>query len=107
MGKVMSDENVHNIKVLTIITEATIESSLVDDFESLGVNGFTIVDARGKGRRGARMGGWGTDSNIRIEIICNTELANQISTFLKEKYFENYAIVMYLSDSQVFRLDKF
>ena len=103
----MATENIHNIKVLTIITEATIESSLLDDFEALGVKGFTIVDARGKGRRGARMGGWETNSNIRIEIICNTELAKTISTFLKDKYYENYAIVMYLSDTQVFRLDKF
>ena len=103
----MTDENIHNVKVLTIITEASIESSLVDDFELLGVKGFTIIDARGKGRRGARMGGWGTDSNIRIEIICNTESAKKISTYLKDKYFENYAIVMHLSDSQVFRLDKF
>lgn len=103
----MTTEKLHDIKVLTIITEATIESSLLDDFESLGVNGFTIVDARGKGRRGSRMGGWETNSNIRIEIICKTELAKNISTFLKDKYYENYAIVMYLSDSQVFRLDKF
>ena len=103
----MTTENIHNIKVLTIITEATIESSLVDDFETLGVNGYTIVNARGKGRRGSQMGGWETESNIRIEIICNTELAKQISSYLKDKYFENYAIVMYLSDAQVFRLDKF
>ena len=103
----MTTEKLHDIKVLTIITEATIESSLLDDFESLGVTGFTIVDARGKGRRGSRMGGWETNSNIRIEIICNTELANSISTFLQDKYYENYAIVMYVSDSQVFRLDKF
>ena len=103
----MTTENIHKIKVLTIITEATIESSLLDDFETLGVKGFTIVDARGKGRRGERMGGWETNSNIRIEIICNNELAKSISTFLKEKYYENYAIVMYLSDSEVFRLDKF
>ena len=103
----MATEELHDIKVLTIITEASIESSLIDDFETLGVNGFTIVNARGKGRRGSRMGGWETESNIRIEIICNTELAKQISTYLKDKYFENYAIVMYLSDTQVFRLDKF
>ena len=103
----MTTEKIHNIKVLTIITEASIESSLLDDFESLGVNGFTIVDARGKGRRGSRMGGWETNSNIRIEIICDAELAKSLSTFLKDKYFENYAIVMYISDSQVFRLDKF
>lgn len=103
----MSTDNIHNIKVLTIITEASIEASLMDDFETLNVNGFTIVDARGKGRRGSRMGGWESNSNIRIEIICDAEKAKNISTFLKEKYFENYAIVIYISDSQVFRLDKF
>ncbi|MEM8843633.1 MAG: DUF3240 family protein [Pseudomonadota bacterium] len=103
----MMEDKIHNIKVLTIITEASIESSLIDDFESLGVNGFTIIDARGKGRRGSRMGGWESNSNIRIEIICDADQAKKISTFVKDKYFENYAIVIYISDSQVFRLDKF
>ena len=103
----MSTDNIHNIKLLTIITEASIEPFLIDDFESLGVRGYTIVDARGKGRRGTRAGGWDTNSNIRIEIICNAELASKISNYLKDKYYENYAMVMYLSDTQIFRLDKF
>ena len=103
----MPDENIHNIKLLTIITESSIESSLLDDFEILGVKGYTIVDARGKGRRGTRFGGWESNSNIRIEIICKAELAKNISSYLKDKYYENYAMVMYLSDTQIFRLDKF
>ena len=103
----MATENAHQRKLLTIVTEATIESSLIDDFESLGVNGYTIIDARGKGSHGVRTAGWETNSNIRIEIICNVELANKISNYLKDKYYENYAMIMYLSDTQVFRLEKF
>ncbi len=103
----MANNNAHKRKLLTIVTEASIESSLVDDFEELGVKGYTIIDARGKGSHGVRTAGWETNSNIRIDIICNDELANNISNYLKNKYYEHYAMIVYLSDTEIFRLDKF
>mgnify|MGYP000290569633 CR=1 FL=1 len=39
--------------LLTLITEATIESSLLRDLDRLGVRGYTVSDARGRGSRGA------------------------------------------------------
>lgn len=97
----MTTENSRNRKLLTIITETAIESSLIEDFDLLGVSGYTIVDARGKGSHGTRNAGWDTNSNIRIEILCEPELENKISEYLKEKYYENYAMVMYVSDSKI------
>jgi hypothetical protein len=41
-------------KLLTIVTKAAPEDTLVRDIETLGARGYTITDARGKGSRGQR-----------------------------------------------------
>jgi hypothetical protein len=44
--------------LLTLITEATIEPSLLRDLDRLGVRGYTVSDARGRGSRGVRDAAW-------------------------------------------------
>jgi hypothetical protein len=50
---------------------------------------------------------WGHSSNIRVEIVCDTPLAELVLTKLREKYYEHYAIVMWVQDVEVLRPDKF
>lgn len=97
----------HNRKLLTIITEAALESVLVKDLEGLGAHGYTITDARGKGHRGVRQATWEASSNIRIEVVCSSETADSIMTHLKIHYYENYAMILYISDVTVLRPEKF
>ncbi|GIW52375.1 MAG: hypothetical protein KatS3mg081_1730 [Gemmatimonadales bacterium] len=52
----------HSLKLVTIITEAVIEKELVQELTGLGVSGYTITDARGKGHRGVRTTAMGTRS---------------------------------------------
>jgi hypothetical protein len=40
--------------LLTVITEAAIEQTLLRDLDRLGVRGYTVTDARGRGGRGVR-----------------------------------------------------
>ncbi len=94
-------------KLLTIVTESAIESYLVRDLDKLGAPGFTITNARGKGERGVRKAAWDADSNIRVEIICDLSIAQRIARHLRETYYDNYAMVMTLSDVQVLRPEKF
>ena len=61
----------HQRKLLTIVTEAVLETTLIRDIEKHDVRGYTITDARGKGSRGVRGAGWETSSNIRIEVVCD------------------------------------
>ena len=93
--------------LLTIITEASIESKLIHEIETLGAHGFTITEARGKGQRGVRDADWTTETNIKIEIICSQETANKISSHLQVNYFQYYAMIMYSHDVSVLRTDKF
>lgn len=99
--------NAHTRSLLTVIAEAALEKKLVTDLEQLGAPGWTISDARGRGGRGVRSAGWEAEGNIRLEIICNRELAERIAGHLQAQYYANYAMVCYLSQVEVLRPEKF
>lgn len=94
-------------KRVTVITEAVIEKELIGEIEKLGVSGYTITDARGKGHRGIRNAGWEHSANIRIEIVCEEELAQKIAIFLNEHFSRNYAMFLFVSDVHVLSSEKF
>jgi nitrogen regulatory protein PII len=93
--------------LLTVITEAAIEETLVKDLEKVGVVGYTISDVRGRGERGMRDAAWGDVSNIRIEIICSRSLAEKALHHLQRHYFDNFAMVTFMQEVEVARPDKF
>jgi hypothetical protein len=94
-------------RLLTVVTEAVLERELVAAFEALGVRGYTITDARGKGGRGRRQSDWAQESNIRIEIVCEPALAELVAQHLRERYYDHYAMILFLQDVSVLRPDKF
>lgn len=94
-------------KLLTVICEAALENVLIQDIERLGAHGYTITDARGKGARGARSASWEPSSNIRIEIVCDEPTANTIAAHLRERYYDNYAMILIMADVEVLRPEKF
>ena len=94
-------------KLLTVVTEAVLETDIAELLPTLGATGYTIVNARGRGSRGAREAGWSTNSNIRIEVICEPETAQRIAEYLREHYYRDYAMVLFLSDVEVLRPEKF
>ena len=93
--------------LLTVITEAALEADLTDAILRLGAGGYTIVNARGRGSRGVRDAGWSSNSNIRIEVICEQATADRIAEYLREHYYRDYAMVLYCSDVSVMRPEKF
>ncbi|MCZ8130668.1 MAG: hypothetical protein O9284_05140 [Steroidobacteraceae bacterium] len=97
----------HLRRLVTVVTEANLERSLVDDLEQLGARGWTITDARGRGARGRRTSGWEQDGNIRIEVVCDPELADKLVQHLRARYYDHYAMIVFLHDVEVLRPDKF
>ncbi len=93
--------------LLTVITEAVIEDALLNDLNKLGVNGYTVSDARGRGSRGVRDAAWKEAANIRIEVICNRALAESAVKYLQTHYYANYAMVSFIQDVEVLRPEKF
>jgi nitrogen regulatory protein PII len=99
--------NSHKLKLLTIITEAALEYVLVKDVEGLGVSGYTITDARGRGSRGVRDAGWEASGNIRLEVVCDANTAEAITAHIKKHYYADYAMISFISEVDVVRPDKF
>ena len=97
----------HSRKLLTIVTEAALESTLIRDLDRLEAHGYTITDARGKGGRGVRNAGWEASGNIRMEIVCDAEKAAVIAAHLKAHYYDDYAMILFVSDIKVLRPEKF
>lgn len=93
--------------LLTIITEAIVEPTLLRDLDRLGVRGYTVSDARGRGSRGVRDAAWDEAANIRIEVICARALAEEMLRHLQERYYANYAMVAFLAEIEVLRPEKF
>ena len=93
--------------LLTVITESAIEETLLKDLDKLGVHGYTVSDARGRGGRGVRDAMWGEVSNIRLEVICQRDLAEAVLNYIQNHYYDNYAMVAFLHDVEILRAEKF
>lgn len=93
--------------LLTVITEAAIEQTLLRDLDRLGVRGYTVSDARGKGGRGVRDAAWGEAANIRIEVICPRTQAESVLAHIQARYYVDYAMVAFLQEVEILRPEKF
>lgn len=94
-------------KLLTVVTEAALEATLIKDLDRLNAHGYTISDVRGKGSRGVRHADWDLNASIRVEVVCDAATAETIATHLQTHYYDNYAMIMFTSDIDVVRPEKF
>ena len=99
-------DSIHR-KLLTIVTESLLETSIIEALDDLGVSGYTIVNARGRGSRGVRDAGWASSGNIRVEVVCDATMAERIAESFRNKFYANYAMILYIGDVTVLRSDKF
>lgn len=99
--------NTEHRKLVTVVVEAALEQRLIKGLEKLGANGYTITDARGKGSRGVRNAGWDRSGNIRVEVLCDEACATAIAVHLKDHYFDDIAMILFIADVQVLRPQKF
>ena len=97
----------HQRKLLTVVTEAVLESVISADMTRMGAHGYTVADVRGKGNRGVRPSTWEAVSNIRIEVVCDARTADAIASYLEDHYYTDYAMILFISDVTVLRPDKF
>lgn len=93
--------NSESFILLTLVTEAALESSISEAVMRLGARGYTITDARGRGAHGVRSGDWGQGNNIRLEVIGGSELIQRIIDHLRENYDQNYGLLMFTTPVQI------
>jgi nitrogen regulatory protein PII len=99
------------LKKVVIITESILKDKILDHITSMGAKGYTIDTVCGKGERGIR----GDDMpplgdflrNIKVEVLTTEEIAEKIAISVIEKFFKNYAGIVYMHDVSVIRPEKF
>lgn len=94
-------------KLLTIVAESALEGTLIREIEALGARGYTITDARGKGGCNRRDAAWSPHANIRLEVLCNEATALAICEGVRDRCYANYSVIIYVSDVDVMRPEKF
>jgi len=90
------------LKMVTIVAEEVLESTLEKEILALGAKGYTVSTVRGRGEQGKRENIW-EGGNIKIETIVSDEVAGKIIDHLQRKYFTKYAMVAFITEVQVVR----
>ncbi|MBW4648498.1 MAG: hypothetical protein KME06_07330 [Kastovskya adunca ATA6-11-RM4] len=81
--------------LVTIICEAVLQDRLVHLLKTLGSSGYTIVQARGAGSHGRRMGDIaGYNTNIEVKTIVAAETSDKLFDELKS-FQDTYALIAY------------
>ena len=94
------------MKRVTIIGDETVKYRLLQEIEGLGATGYTDCSAHGKGARGIRPR-HAEPANAKIEVIATSEVATRILEHVAQNYFDNYAMIAFLSDVEVLQGEKF
>lgn len=97
----------YDMKLLVIICESLAQKDIVKILDKYNVSGYTFFEVGGCGTKGIRGQGLQNEKNIKIEAIMQEE---KISTILEEiarTLFSDYAIITYVNDIKVIRIEKF
>ena len=95
------------IKLVVVICEEALEPVIRPELLAAGAKGYTVCKASGRGNRGERDGRWSLSANIRIEVLCNAKVAEQIVSTVYDKFSANYGLVVYAAEVEVMRAGKF
>lgn len=93
-------------KIVTIICEPVLATSLVSTIRSNGASGFTMTDVRGEGS-GEKNSGEVPNEKIKVEVIADSNTAMKLMAEIAKTYFANYSIILYAADIQIIRQEKF
>lgn len=94
------------LKRVTIISERILKDEIIELIKQKGAKGFTITDVEGEGSRGIRATEW-EGKNVKVETIVSDGTADEITKAVSDDYFENYAVIVYVSGVHVVRGDKY
>ena len=94
------------LKLVTIIAETVLEESLCREILELGATGYTVTETHGRGTKGIRTGQVPGES-VRIEALVSQEAADAIVAHLRERYFEDYAVIAWLEEVEAVRGSKY
>ena len=97
----------YSMKLVTVITEALTKVPLCRLLSEVGAHGYTVIPVEGMGSKGIREGDLPEYANIQVEVILQPAAAEVLLGRLEKDFFSCYAMVAYVTDVGVLRLEKF
>ena len=96
-----------HVKLLTVTCEILAQKAVLEILHKHGITGYTSYEVNGDGSKGIRGQGLKNEKNVKIEIVSTEEKLKDISEELMRSLFSDFAIILYFSDVQVIRSEKF
>jgi nitrogen regulatory protein PII len=97
----------YNVKLLTVICEILAQKNVIDILNKHNITGYTSYEVEGNGARGLRGQGLKNEKNVKVEVIMQKETLQDVVEEIARTLFTNFAIVLYVSDVDVLRTEKF
>lgn len=94
------------LKKVTIIGERVLKDPLIAMLRQHGARGFTLTAVEGEGSRGVRASEW-EGRNVCIDTIVSPEVAESLMDAVGERYFDDFAVIVYSMDVDVLRGEKY
>jgi len=97
----------YNVKLLTITCEILAQENIIEILKKHAITGYTSYQVDGDGARGLRGQGLQAEKNVKVEVIMREEKLSDVIEEISRTLFANYAIVLYVSDVGIVRIEKF
>ena len=97
----------YNVKLLTITCEILAQKNIIEILKKHEISGYTTYEVDGNGARGIRGQGFKNEKNVKVEIIMREEKLQDVVEEISRTLFADFAIVLYVSNVDVVRIEKF
>lgn len=97
----------YDAKLLTITCEILAQKNVKEILAKHKVTGYTTYDASGRGEKGLRGQGLQDEKNIKIEVVLSKDKLEGIVEEVARTLFSDFTIMLYTSDVQIVRMEKF
>ncbi len=97
----------YDVKLLTVTCEILAQKNILEILNKHGITGYTSYEVDGNGSKGIRGQGFKNEKNVKIEIISTEARLKDVVEEITRALFSDFVIIVYLSDVQVLRPEKF
>jgi nitrogen regulatory protein PII len=95
------------MRLVTIVAEETLGHTIIGNLEEMGIHGYTYREVRGMGKHGDHTDIEHHAGNLKIEVVATRHTADEILELLHSEYLSGNAVIVYVSEVQVVRQNKF
>lgn len=94
------------LRRITVVTEPSLEESLIERIVQFGISGYTSTPCSGAGRRQIAEG-HERSARVRIEVIASANSSKLVIDFLRREILDEHRITVCVETVSVFRADDF